>query len=55
MENLTSMIQELISNNNSNFETLYTELDGLTVRVIIRNIINNGTLNPAINDKTNCR
>ena len=33
MEDLTSMIQELMNNNNNHFEKLYTKIDDLTTRV----------------------
>ena len=45
MEDLTSMIQELMNNNNNHFEKLYTKIEDLTTRVSsLETSINNGTL-----------
>lgn len=52
MEDLTSMIQELINNNNSHFETLYKKIDGITTRVSsLETSIKNGSFSSSpIND-----
>lgn len=59
MEDLTSMIQELMNTNNSHFETIYKKIDCLTTHVSslethvtsLETTINNGTYsNTTIND-----